>query len=305
MSIYGTKNYQTTYSDPVSFTISPREVKLTVTASDGVYGSAAIPVVTLGDELARAYLTITYTGKSNDDTFAAGATAPVAAGSYTVTAAIGSANFVLSSDSVTVASYTIAKQSVAAPEMGEQSFVFGGDLKKNEVVGYNEVLAEVTFAGELLNENGKLFAAATNAGEYVLTFTLRDSDNYTWTNEEGAAITLTWSIGKLVLNRPAADESEFISGSNLTYQPVGFDEIWMTISGNEANKAGEYTVTVSLKDATNCEWADGTTADITYNWVVRNDLIPVYIVLGVGGGILILGIAVLVTQMVIRKRRKV
>ncbi|MBQ2997993.1 MAG: hypothetical protein IJD62_03220, partial [Oscillospiraceae bacterium] len=41
------------------------------------------------------------------------------------------------------------------------------------------------------------------------------------------------------------------------------------VSGNTAKDAGSYVVTVALKDKANTQWADGTTADITFDFVIN------------------------------------
>ena len=46
--------------------------------------------------------------------------------------------------------------------------------------------------------------------------------------------------------------------------PAGFDGSLMTIAGAKQTEAGNNTVTVELKDATNYEWADGTTQKLSF-----------------------------------------
>lgn len=50
---------------------------------------------------------------------------------------------------------------------------------------------------------------------------------------------------------------------------VTFDPYPYNIIGNTQTQVGTYTVTVSLKDKNSCEWADGTTDDLFYTFVIK------------------------------------
>ena len=62
-----------------------------------------------------------------------------------------------------------------------------------------------------------------------------------------------------------------VEDTKYTLTPSGFDETVMTISGNSANKNGDYTAIVSLKDKANYEWANGTSDDFEMSWTLKKD----------------------------------
>lgn len=64
------------------------------------------------------------------------------------------------------------------------------------------------------------------------------------------------------VEKPAADTAEFTyNGKQQTYTLDESD--YYTITGNKQTNAGDYTVTVALKDKDNTVWSDGSTVDLT------------------------------------------
>lgn len=69
------------------------------------------------------------------------------------------------------------------------------------------------------------------------------------------------------IEKPEADETEFTyTGEGQTYEIADNDAY--TVSNNVQTHAGEYEVTVSLNDPTTTTWDDGTTDDLTYDFVI-------------------------------------
>lgn len=67
--------------------------------------------------------------------------------------------------------------------------------------------------------------------------------------------------------KPAADETEFYyTGHEITYNIA--DSALYTVAGNKQTDVGTYTVTVSLKPYEGLTWADGTTDDVTFTFVI-------------------------------------
>ncbi len=67
--------------------------------------------------------------------------------------------------------------------------------------------------------------------------------------------------------KPAADETEFYyTGHEITYNIA--DSALYTVAGNKQTDVGTYTVTVSLKPYDGLTWADGTTDDVTFTFVI-------------------------------------
>ncbi len=101
-----------------------------------------------------------------------------------------------------------------------------------------------------------------NAGDYTFTAALKaeDAQNYTLVGAEK-----TYTVAKKAVLKPSEDKTAFVyTGAEQTYTVAS--NAAYTVSGNKQTDANEsgYTVTVSLSDPVNYEWADGETADITF-----------------------------------------
>ena len=91
-----------------------------------------------------------------------------------------------------------------------------------------------------------------------------DSQNYNLPQQMTAQIT----INKVVVAKPATPQT-----TTFTYD--GAEKVLeieagehYTVTGNTATNAGNYTATVALTDKAHCEWADGTTEDVTVSWKI-------------------------------------
>ena len=84
---------------------------------------------------------------------------------------------------------------------------------------------------------------------------------------EGAVAPYNVYIAKQKVEIPAEDETNFIyTGADQTYN-IPANENY-TVEGNVQKDAKTYTVTVSLNDIANFQWADGTTDAKTYTFVI-------------------------------------
>ena len=105
----------------------------------------------------------------------------------------------------------------------------------------------------------------TAAGNYVAEVIGLGNSNYTL---EGAKNkTLSWSIGQQPVQIPAADDTAFVYNGNMQTYFIAQNDLY-TVTDNVQKSAGTYTVTVSLNDADNYAWSDGSTADKTYAFVI-------------------------------------
>ena len=99
--------------------------------------------------------------------------------------------------------------------------------------------------------------APTNTGKYTASVTI-----------DGQTAKADFEITKAQVAVPDADSRKFVyNGTEQTYTVA--DSSLYTVTGNTQTDAGTYTVTVSLKDKTNSEWADGTTADLEYTFTIE------------------------------------
>lgn len=98
-------------------------------------------------------------------------------------------------------------------------------------------------------------------GTYTVTATYEDSLNFGI-----ATATLTITAKKVAI--PAADTTAFTYDGNAKTYGIA-DTADYTVTGNSQTNAGDHTVTVALKDKATTAWADGTTADKTYTFTIK------------------------------------
>lgn len=107
----------------------------------------------------------------------------------------------------------------------------------------------------------------TDAGEYTVIVSLKDKTNTCWSDNTTEDKTYTFTINPKEIEAPTASTASYTyTGSELTYELAESD--YYTISDNKKTNAGNYTVTVSLKDKNNTKWSDGTTEDKTFEFVI-------------------------------------
>ena len=89
-------------------------------------------------------------------------------------------------------------------------------------------------------------------------------------------MTCNLTVGKKPIAIPTADATVFTyNGTEQTYALA--EDGAYTITGNKQTNANEtgYSVTAALKDTANTQWADGTTANKTYTFVIGKAVITV------------------------------
>ena len=113
------------------------------------------------------------------------------AGEYTVTVSLNDTDkYRWSGDTATDKTYdfVINKAGVAKPELAENTFEYSGE---DIVPAITQSKDKVTLGGE---------TSAKNTGNYSITVSLNDKDNYKWENSDnGDDINLSWSIAKAKL----------------------------------------------------------------------------------------------------------
>ena len=104
-----------------------------------------------------------------------------------------------------------------------------------------------------------------NVGTYTATVSFAANDN----NYKLPSVNQkTFNIAKAKVQKPVADTTKYIYNSEeQTYIVSSSDKYQVT--GNKRTDAGVYTVLVSLNDKTNYEWADSTTTDLTFEFVIN------------------------------------
>lgn len=113
-------------------------------------------------------------------------------------------------------------------------------------------------------------------GVYTITFTLKDSSKYNWSdNPKGAtaAVTLTWEIKASAITsvqKPTAEGTSFTyNGSpqapSLTYDHANVE----VILPSDYTNVGRYMGIFQLKDKIKSQWVGGGTEDISFIWEIK------------------------------------
>ncbi|MBQ7703917.1 MAG: hypothetical protein IJT73_00590 [Selenomonadaceae bacterium] len=164
--------------------------------------------------------------------------------------------------------WSITKKSVVKPTCATTTFTYSGD-EKSIVIN--------NFDADYMNKTGT--ESAVNAGNYSVTFSLKDTANTCWADASTAAFNIYWTIARKKLT--AAQSTGFAQSGTLTailnsagnpvYQSptiTNFDSDYETLTGDFYKAApNTYTALIHLKD--NYCWNDSTTADKSVNWTIQ------------------------------------
>ena len=111
---------------------------------------------------------------------------------------------------------TIDKQPVAIPEADPTQFTYSGDEQTYTLA-----------ASDLYTVAGNV---RKSAGTYTVTVTLKDAENYVWSDNTDAAKEYTFIIGKAQVTVTAKDKSAFVGSTAPDLSKPGLDKDYM-ISG--------------------------------------------------------------------------
>lgn len=149
-----------------------------------------------------------YYGISNDGSWNysenGSSSMPDKAGSYTVEVTITSDNYRLNSDAETFTlTYIILKHRVATPSWETASFDATGEERQNRLV-YEPLYSRVLTSSHPItsDESGVITMIGTEGGEYSVTLTLEDADNYVWSSATGSitgdnpSVVIRWTISR-------------------------------------------------------------------------------------------------------------
>ena len=211
------------------------------------------------------------------------------AGNYTVRATIEERNYYNSGTAT--ANFTISPKSVTIPTLSNTSKTYTGSAQSPTVTGYNS---------NTMTQGGT--SSATNAGDYTVTWALKDAANYQWSDGTTGVKSGTWSIAKAgnpltftatqsvsttfstseqtVTLTPAENGqgavSYFISSQKQGTSEVSYFTVNdTTLTLKESTSAGTYTVVVSATAAGNDNYNSGTKDSTVTVTVGKADISPV------------------------------
>lgn len=135
---------------------------------------------------------------------------------------------------------------------------------------------------------GNLTTYTIETNDFTLKYPTKDKHNFIgWTGWNLTAITKDVVINKgttgnieltanyeriYIFAKPAANTTNYVyNGQNQTYTlAIDLDDLeFITISDNVQKNAGTYNVTVSLKDPSKSKWEDGTTSNLSYEFIIN------------------------------------
>ena len=235
------------------------------------WGTGTITVE--GNKVDVDELEIFYNG--TDSTTYTSKFAPVDAGTYTITYKVpdSNPNYV---GSVTYA-FTIKKAQLNKPSASTTSFVYDGTSK-----GYSSFHDSETF--EFTGTN-----TATNVGNYSLTISLKDKNNYEWKDGTTTDVVINWSITQATPDYTVPTGLTGVKGNFLRSIALPYGFTWN--NPDDLLNAGTHTykATYTPEDATNYK----TITDIDITVVVKNKFVLVGIVNGGNGTISVSSLEVL------------
>ncbi len=166
----------------------------------------------------------------------------------------------LSSDSIYVTDYVL---SVANPSVAFNGLVNGDTLTVTYTATGSGTTAATTLTNSTKLEKGVYTVNAVFSGDKAANYEITVTTATLTVKEDDGTVTkvsVPEVISGLVYN---ATEQSGIKHNQPNYAD------YYTVSGTaSATNAGNYSVTVTLKDKTNCVWADNTTDDKTVKWEI-------------------------------------
>ena len=159
-------------------------------------------------------------------------------------------------------SFTITALYITKPTLNWTTAVYTGQYLRPDVNNYDNYTMDQS------GDDG-----GTDTGTYTLIVSLYDANNCRWEGGSSSSpLNLKFTITQCELTKPT------LSWTSNVYSPTAqmpdinnYDDFYMELSGNGAQpqKAlGTYTLTISLKDATNYKWKNGNSNSLTFTWKI-------------------------------------
>lgn len=210
------------------------------------------------------------------------------AGTYDVTITVEHGTFEDGS-ATKYARGVIAKREISTPTAN----TLGSYTPEKVQIGVNDPTGE--YVGIYTVDNNKQI----NAGTYEATAALLAPNNYKWSTSEGAAVNISYTIPRRVVQKPGVTSStytftgqpievlyrtnqsvldgEYDENGNLTafWRDYGKEYVVYTATNVQKTDVGTYKVTVALnnKDANNYWWAGQDATDYSFTWKINKQSI--------------------------------
>ncbi|MCM1167812.1 MAG: hypothetical protein NC401_17630, partial [Ruminococcus sp.] len=156
--------------------------------------------------------------------------------------------------------WEITPISVKVPRIENVLFTYDGERHAPDIIDCDETYVKISGT-----------QSALDADKYEIIFSLKDPVSCSWEDGIEGERAYAWEIVKKQLKKPHLEPTVFVYNNGTRRTAIkGFDDEVMIKDGVEsAVDANSYTVTVSLKDTKNYEWADGTADSVELDWVIK------------------------------------
>lgn len=162
-------------------------------------------------------------------------------------------------------SFLIKKINVTAPVADTKQFIYNGAAQTYTITPNDAY----TVTGNV----------QTKADEYNVVVTLKDADHYEWKNGTTDKLNFTFTIAKKVVNVPSVETTTFVyDGNEKSFEIAESSDYIVADSNAVATNAGKYVRTIALKDNVNYLWEDKTTADTSFTFTIKPQIVKVPVV---------------------------
>ena len=267
VKVNGQGNYTGTASK--TFTISRADLTITVNITGWVVGGTSNAPSVTGN---TGNGTVTYQYKvaeADENTYTDAV--PTAVGNYTVKATVAqTANYNAASATTDFSISTKAVQTITAENVtvtyGDSDQKVSGTTSGDGTISYS-----VKNGSEFVEVNSSTGALTIKkVGTATITVTASETDSYAAASKD-----ITVTVAPLAVTAPTADTTVFTyNGQNQAYGVT--ETANYTVSNGLQKNAGNYTVTVALKDKDNTVWVDSSdTADKTFGFEIKKATITI------------------------------
>lgn len=194
-------NYSVTFTGSAVFTITPKNIGVSITAGGGTYGNVTQATAKADDD--NAEVTLTYAGTPNGGEYTEyGTQVPEQAGSYVVTATVADGNYLVTGNNS--APFVIGKARVTVQPIESKMFTnqpLQADINVSSAVGEDDIYTVVNNGG-------------TDVGSYEVKFIFNEGkdNNFVWfyndSEVNGTTLVLSFNITILTAERNPVTLSE-------------------------------------------------------------------------------------------------
>ena len=201
-----------------------------------------------------------------------GTTTATNAGEYTITFSLIDPSVYTWEDLTTAdktVTWTISPKIYHKPVVTETTLIYTGS---EQGPNFSCDTAIVSVGGDVTKVHGN--------DNYVLTFTLIDSTNWSWQDGTSDPYNVSWKILPKSVSQPNVTNTELeYNGSEQGPTISEFDTNAIIQSGiDRATSVGNYQIKFSLTSSTDYKWYDNTTGTKTVDWSIGSATIPIPVV---------------------------